>query len=272
MNKEDPLISVIIPTYNRANFLPNAILSVINQTYQNWELIIVDDGSTDNTKHIVEEFIKKDSRIKYFYQENKGQPFAMNTGIKLSKGKFIAFLDDDDEWYLEKLEKQIEFLNKDENIVLVFSDVIIRGGYLDGMRSSEVSKPYCGYVYPKLLLRNFLTASSVVIKRKVLDEMGYFDTFHCIKITQTQDYDMWLRIAKKYKIGYVPEVLVKYNFSPKINSWEKRKNAYKAMIYIYFKNLKIANLFEKFIVIWKLWEYILKLIVANILIAFKKWK
>jgi glycosyltransferase involved in cell wall biosynthesis len=270
MNKEDPLVSIIIPTYNRANLLPTAILSVINQNYQNWELIIVDDGSTNNTKQTVEEFIKKDSRIKYFYQENKGQPFAMNTGIKLSKGEFIAFLDDDDEWYLEKLEKQIEFLNKNRDNALVFSDAIIKGGYLDRMRSSEVSKPYCGYVYPKLLLRNFLTASSVVIKRKVLDEIGYFNTFHCIRITQTQDYDMWLRIAKKYKIGYVPEVLVKYNFSPKINSWEKRKNAYKAMIYIYFKNLKIANLFEKFIVIWKLGEYILKLIVANILIAIKR--
>jgi len=270
MNKENLLVSIIIPTYNRANLLPTAILSVINQTYQSWELIIVDDGSTDNTKQIVEEFIKKDSRIKYFYQENKGQPFAMNTGIKLSKGKFIAFLDDDDEWYLEKLEKQIEFLNKDENIVLVFSDAIIRGGYLDGMRSFELSKPYYGYVYPKLLLKNFLTASSVVIKREIFDEVGYFDISHYIRITQTQDYDMWLRIAKKYKIGYIPEVLVKYNFSPKINSWEKRKNAYKAMIYIYLKNLKIANLFEKFIVIWKLEEYILKLIVANILIAIKR--
>jgi glycosyltransferase involved in cell wall biosynthesis len=268
MNKEDPLISVIIPTYNRANLLTIAILSVINQTYKNWELIIVDDGSTDNTKQIVEEFIKKDPRIKYFYKENGGQGSARNLGIKNAQGEYIAFLDSDDEFLENKIKKSLKIFNEDKNIGMIYSDAIIIGNYLDNKKSSEISKPYYGNVYKKLLLNNFITTSTVVVKKEVFLNRGFFNESSLLR--NFEDYDMWLRIAKKYKIGYIPEVLVKYNFSPKINFWEKRKNAYKAMIYIYLKNLKIANLFEKFIVIWKLGEYILKLIVANILIAIKR--
>lgn len=93
-----PSVSVIITTYNRANLVSRAIDSVLNQTYKDFELIIIDDGSTDNTKSLIDSYLQKDKRIVYFYQENKGWPSALNKGIELSKGEYIAFLDSDNEW------------------------------------------------------------------------------------------------------------------------------------------------------------------------------
>ncbi|HKK53946.1 MAG TPA: glycosyltransferase family A protein [Patescibacteria group bacterium] len=106
MKINNPKISVIIPTYNRANFLPRAIKSVLNQTFKDFELIIVDDGSTDNTKEVINNYLKNDDRIKYIYQQNSGgPPKPKNTGIKIAKGEYIAFLDSDDEWFKDKLKK-----------------------------------------------------------------------------------------------------------------------------------------------------------------------
>ena len=99
---KNPTVSVIIPTYNRAHLVGRAIKSVLNQTYRDFEIIVVDDGSTDNTKDIIKEFQKKDKRIKYIpYEKNKGGSAARNTGIKAAKGEYIAFLDSDDEWAYE---------------------------------------------------------------------------------------------------------------------------------------------------------------------------
>ena len=111
MNKK-PTVSVIIPTYNRAHLVGRAIQSVLEQTYKDFELIVIDDGSNDNTEYIIKEFQKKDKRIKYIaYKKNKGGSAARNAGIKSSKGEYIAFLDSDDEWLSEKLEKQIRLFS-----------------------------------------------------------------------------------------------------------------------------------------------------------------
>jgi glycosyltransferase involved in cell wall biosynthesis len=104
----NPKVSVIIPTYNRANLLPRAIKSVLNQTFQDFELIVVDDGSTDNTRKVVEEFQKGDSRVKYFYKENGGPGSARNFGLKNAKGNFVIFLDSDDMFLPYILEEEIE--------------------------------------------------------------------------------------------------------------------------------------------------------------------
>jgi glycosyltransferase involved in cell wall biosynthesis len=114
-----PKISVIIPTYNRADLVSRAIESVIDQTYQDWELLVVDDGSTDNTKEVVEKFVKKDSRIKYFLQSNQGASSARNFGIKNSRGDFVAFLDSDDLYLPDNLEKKIAILSTHQEVVLV---------------------------------------------------------------------------------------------------------------------------------------------------------
>lgn len=256
------LVSVVIPTYNRANLLPNAINSVINQTFKNWELIIVDDGSIDNTKDVISEFIKKDSRVKYFYQKNSGQPSAMNLGIKNSKGNYIAFLDDDDEWLPEKLEKQINKIKSDKLIGLVFTDAIILDGKTNVNKRSDIIKPSSGFVYKELLKTNFITATSVIIAKEIFEKIGLFDESFIIKITQIQDYDMWLRIAKYYKIEYISEPLVKYNYIQKINNWEKKNYAYRGLLYIYFKNFKMVNLSEFLILMLKILEYFLKLIIS----------
>ena len=137
MNK-NPTVSVIIPTYNRAHLVDRAIQSVLNQTYKDFELIIVDDGSTDNTEDIIKEFQKKDERIKYIrHEENRGGSAARNTGIKAAKGEYIAFLDSDDEWLPIKLGRQIsEFTNKSK-IALVYTGRII---IEEGERESECSR------------------------------------------------------------------------------------------------------------------------------------
>lgn len=266
---KNELVSVIIPTYNRASLLSQAIRSVINQTYKNWQLLIIDDGSADDTRKVVEEFIRKDLRIRYFYQENKGQVCAMNLGIKNSKGDYIAFLDDDDEWLPEKLEKQIEKMKSDKLVGLVYTDAIILDGKTNSNKRSDIAKTQSGFIYEDLLIRNFITASSVLVRKEVFEKLGLFDESFIIKITQIQDYDMWLRIAKHYKIEYISEPLVKYRYVQKINNWRKRNYAYRCLLYIYFKNLKSIRLHEinfLLILIFKISEFFLKFIVSYVLI------
>ena len=122
---EKPTVSIIIPTYNRAHLIDRSIQSVLNQTYQDFELIVVDDGSTDNTEDIIRQFQEKDKRIKYIkHDKNKGGSAARNTGIKNSRGEYIAFQDSDDEWFPEKLEKQIEIIEcTDPKVGIVYSDM-----------------------------------------------------------------------------------------------------------------------------------------------------
>ncbi len=128
MKNKSPKTSVVIPTYNRAKLLPHSIESVLSQTFQDFELIIVDDGSIDKTEKVVKKFQKKDKRIFYYFQENKGPATTRNVGIKKAKGEYIAFLDSDDMWLSKKLEKQIRIFENSNNNELgcVFSYGIIR--------------------------------------------------------------------------------------------------------------------------------------------------
>jgi glycosyltransferase involved in cell wall biosynthesis len=206
-----PKVSVIIPTYNRADLLPRAIQSVINQTYKDWELLIIDDGSTDNTKEIVEGFIKKDSRIKYFYEENSGAPGRpKNFGIQKSNGKYIAFLDSDDEWLPEKLERQISVFKLDDNIGLVSCEAFIAdqdGNIVDRIRMDQVP---VGGVLPEILLKDFMfSCSSIVIPKSVFEHIGLRDENPEIGIAEDREYE--LRIATNgYKFIVIHEPLFKY--------------------------------------------------------------
>lgn len=201
-------VSVIIPTYNRADLLPRAIESALSQTFGDFELIVVDDGSTDNTKQVVEEFQKKDERIKYIWQENSGAPARpKNTGIKNAKGEYIAFLDHDDEWLLEKLEKQLELFqnSKKSELGLVGCDALI----FDGNKLQKYVTPRYQdrFVFDKLLEGNFIwSASSVLVKKEVFQNIGLHDE----KLKMVDDWDLWIRIAQKYSFDFVPEFLLKY--------------------------------------------------------------
>jgi len=199
-------VSVIIPTYNRANLLPRAINSVLNQTFRDFEIVVVDDGSTDNTREILEPFIKS-NQIRYFYQKNKGPSAARNLGIKNSKGEYIAFLDSDDEWLPEKLEKQIKLFenSKDKKLGFVGCDVII----VDEERNTTIQYEFPKYKnYLKYLLstKSIWFPSAILTKKKILEEIGLFDE----DLHFGEHWDMWIRIARKYSFDFVPEYLIKY--------------------------------------------------------------
>ena len=202
-------VSVIILTYNRAQLLSRAIQSVLNQTYSNWELIVVDDGSTDNTRKIVEEFQKNDRRIEYIWQENfGGTSKPINTGIKVSQGEYIALLEDDDEWLPEKLEKQLEVFqnSKKENLGFVSCNILIVNEKTKAIKTHNIPK-YNDITFSEKPVDNkfFVSFSTPMIKREVINKVGFLDE----NLKFRGDKDIFLRISKKYNFDFVPTPLVK---------------------------------------------------------------
>jgi len=193
-------VSVIIPTYNRLEKLKRAIDSILNQTYKDFELIIIDDGSTDDTK----EYLSKKEGIRYLYQENQGVSAARNTGIGIAKGEWLAFLDSDDEWLENKLEKQIDFINANPSIKIVHTNEIwIR----NGVRVNEKVKhrKMGGWIYENSLPLCIISPSAVIIHNEVFKDKGLFDEDY----PYGEDYDLWLRLTPYYEIGFVETPLIK---------------------------------------------------------------
>ena len=202
----DPLVSVIIPTYNRETLIRKAIDSVLAQTYRQWEIVVVDDGSEDNTKDVVLSY--KNENIFYIYQENRGIAAARNTGIKNSRGSFIAFLDSDDYWRPNKLEKQMKLFFEHPEYGMVASQCAsIR---TDGTFRKRNRRGKSGWVLEDLFKANFIRTSSAIVKRECLDKVGLFDE----TLKEGEEYDLWLRIASKYPIGFVNEPLAVYVDNP----------------------------------------------------------
>lgn len=204
---KNPIISVIIPTYNRANLIDQAIQSVLNQTYQNFEVIIVDDGSTDYTKEVIRKFQERDKRVKYIrHEKNRGGSAARNTGIKAAKGEYIAFLDSDDEWLPEKINLQIAVFKKgSDNLGVVYCDVMIKNND-EKIVNSHYFFPQCrGYIYDFMLKRCALVPCSVlIVKKECFQQIGLFNEqfFAC------QDNDICIRLAKYYEFDFIPKPLV----------------------------------------------------------------
>jgi len=199
-----PLVTVIIPTFNRASIVGRAIRSVLGQTYPNWELFVVDDASTDGTEREVRRY--SDERIKYIrHQQNQRVSAARNTGIRSARGEYVSFLDDDDEWLPEKLAKEVEvFRHSDPEVGLVYTGKTV---YDEHGRVLQVRMPkLSGWVYDAMLDEHFIgSPSRVTVKKQVLDRVAGFDeTF-----VNCQDYDLWLRVAKVSKIAVAPWFLVK---------------------------------------------------------------
>lgn len=201
--KNGPTVSVVIPTYNTASYLEEAIGSVVEQTYPAMEIIVVDDGSTDDTKKVLIDLIEK-KQIIYIYQQNSGPAAARNRGIELAKGDFIAFLDADDIWLPQKLERQIPlFLNQE--IGLVYGPRI----EFDENKERTIDLPHpAGKIFPTLIKSNFITNSSVIIRKSVLTETGNFDEDRHWQAIE--DYELWLRIAARFEISCVAEPVVRY--------------------------------------------------------------
>lgn len=204
------LVSVVIPAWNAAGYIGDAVGSVVAQTYPHVEVIVVDDGSTDA---IVEVLAPYRDRIRYIRQENRGLSAARNRGINEAKGEFLAFLDADDKWAPGKLSRQVELLGAEaefglvhtgvwnwddatgECCVAVFPRAPFRGEFVDGC-------------YARLFVCDGLTVSSVMLRRRCLEEIGLFD--ESIRRPTVQDYDLWFRMARRFKFGYIDEPLVYY--------------------------------------------------------------
>jgi len=203
-------VSVVIPTYNRAEMLGTAISSVLAQTYQNIEIIVVDDASQDDTQEVVNSFNKK--RIRYLrHDRNKGEAAARNTGIQNISGDYIAFLDDDDEWLPDKLMLQMQVLqNTTRKTGLIYCGFLVVDK--DSHKVLRQRMPSNnGNVHDALMKCNFIAApSTVIIRKECIKKIGLFDE----KIAYGLDYDMWIRISKQYHFDYVGQPLVKYHIHP----------------------------------------------------------
>ncbi len=247
-NSINAKVSVIIPAYNAERSIANAIDSVLAQTYPVHEIIVVDDGSTDGTKEIVEQYASSSSlrggqrptkqsnedafrksnleiasgqkealamtyrgnAIRYIFQHNSGPAAARNTGIKSSTGEYIAFLDADDTWLPDKLEKQISRMISDAKCGLIHTARIRVGddGIIQNTKHRHVPE---GNVFEQLLKGNFICTSSVVVRKECFQALGAFN--EAKEIIGAEDYEMWLKIASKYRLAYISTPLVKYKVS-----------------------------------------------------------
>jgi glycosyltransferase involved in cell wall biosynthesis len=199
------LFTVVIPTYNREKVVARAIKSVLNQTYQDFEIIVVDDGSKDNTEYVVKEI--EDSRIRYVRQDNAGACVARNTGIKNAKGYYVSFLDSDDEWFPLMLEKQLEQYQSDSEIGCVYSDLQVKTGNGD---VHSFGKPFIvkGNCYADVLRQGYMAPTSVLsAKRECFDKVGLFD----VHFPASQDDDMCFKLSKNYKVGLISEIMATMN-------------------------------------------------------------
>jgi glycosyltransferase involved in cell wall biosynthesis len=209
MINSKPLISVIVPTYNRDFLLQRAVKSVIHQSYNNLEIIIVDDASIDNTEKIIRKLRNEDNRVRYIkIKTNQGAATARNIGIKKSNGDFIAFQDSDDIWIHDKLEKQMNFFEKNPSIKMVYTRVVSFGKKTIKLVPSNRKKNTAGKLFSELLKSNFIDLPSVMIRKEILIKYP-FDP----KLQRLQEWDMWLRISPSINIGYINEVLLISNFS-----------------------------------------------------------
>ncbi len=202
-----PKVSVITPTYNRASLIGQTIESVLHQTYQNFEFIIIDDGSTDNTEEVVNRY--QDPRIVFVKQQsNGGAPAARNAGIKIACGQYIAFIDSDDLWLPTKLAVQVRYLDTHPEFGVAYSDFYRFEYGADGKR-----KKWCfgvrgatGNIFAQLYEDGFVGCLTVMVRRECLQAVGLFDE----ELWRAEDYELWLRLAVRHQFAFIPQLLAEY--------------------------------------------------------------
>lgn len=230
-----PLISIIMPAYNAARTIKESIKSVLDQTYPQWELLVINDGSKDQTSAIVK--LINDPRIILIEQENAGVASARNNGISKAQGEYIAFLDSDDLWMKNKLEKQLDFLQTNDLSIVysktycLFEDTnTVKDCFVDvnmGIKDAQ-----------KILVFDFVPILTVMLHKKILDEIGTFD----LKLQGTEDWDLWIRVLQRYSIGYIDEFLTIYRITPNSLSRNLEKHMYEELkVYEKYKKLYDAK-------------------------------
>lgn len=201
--KRESLVSIIIPAYNAERYIKRALESAINQTYKNIEIIVVDDGSIDETGNIVKSF--HDPRIMYVYQENQWLGAARNNGIRRSKGEYITLLDADDVYLPEKIEKQVEFLQNHPEYKVVYCNFMSFYSEKPSELIKKKGKHPSGDIFKELLEDPLINPNTIMVHRDVFKEVGLFNE----KRYNPEDWDMWLRISLKgFEFGYLDEDLV----------------------------------------------------------------
>jgi teichuronic acid biosynthesis glycosyltransferase TuaG len=236
------MVTIITPTYNSSKYIGATIESVLNQTYTNWELLITDDCSTDNTIKIVESYVKNDNRIKLFkLATNSGAAIARNNSIAMSKGRFIAFLDSDDLWKKNKLETQLEFMTKN-NLSFCFTGYEIINHKGIPLNIMVDSSQHGFFNYSDMLKKKATLGCCTVMLRK----KSFKGLLEMPNIRTGQDYAFWLKLLKNsnHNAYILPELLSKYRISPNSISRNKFKKA-RRQFYIYRKIEKI-NLLKTF--------------------------
>ncbi|AFY92664.1 glycosyltransferase family 2 protein [Chamaesiphon minutus] len=225
-------VSVVIPAYNALTYLPKTLDSVLQQTYTNFEVLIVNDGSTDE---IAAWFTTvKDDRVRLISQANQGLPGARNTGITAAKGAYIAFLDADDLWAPTKLEKQVQCLDAKPEVGLVYAWTLLIDRHGNSTRTVTAAQVE-GNVWEKLLLGDVVgSGSAAMVRRSCFDRVGLFDP----ELTSIEDCDMWVRIAADYPFAVIKEVLVYYRQHPTSMSRDYDKMAQNS-------RLKIEKKFDR---------------------------
>jgi len=216
-----PLVSIILPTYNRAEWLPRAINSILAQTYPNWELIIWNDGSQDDSEKIIDEY--KDSRFYYFFDRNHGMSYALNNAINKAQGEYIAFLDDDDQWTKPKLSYQMDLLTNNPDIDMIFGNFLninlVSGengiGFKQNayaMRQLESRKidsqafSIIGNFFRSFCISNFIAFDTVIIRRATVNKVGRFNE----SLRNGMDFEYWWRMALlDGKMAYTNEIMLK---------------------------------------------------------------
>ncbi len=221
-NNQNPLVSVLIPSYNHADYIEAAIRSVWNQTYQNIELIVLDDGSEDSSPDLIRELEKMSPiPMSVIVKENAGLCATLNQGLEIARGKYVSILASDDKYLEDKTQIQVNFMEGNTNCVLCFGRVIHlkEGGELE----DDPIRPLSGNMFEDLLFGNFIPAVSCLARKSVFSKVGGFDENSAI-----EDWDMWLRIAEFHEIQYVDHFLSYYrrhdnNFSSNLDKMELAK-------------------------------------------------
>lgn len=193
-----PTVSVVLPTHNRPGYLKEAIESVLAQTYQDWELLVIDDGSTDETKETVQRYVQQDRRIRYIPQSQQGVSVARNTGIRSAAGRYLAFLDDDDLFLPKKLECQVAFLeaHPDTGMVYAYIDLV------DAQLQFLDRQPYTpNWTFSGFISDCFILVHAVLVRTSCFEQLGGFRT----DLRIIEDYEMWLRLSRSYQIAFLPE-------------------------------------------------------------------
>jgi glycosyltransferase involved in cell wall biosynthesis len=206
-------VDVIIPAYNGARYLPFAVESVISQTFEDWQIVLVDDGSTDNTADVIAPYQERlGAKLKYVRQENRGLPAARNTAIRNSKSELLALLDADDIWLPNRLSESVKVMAERPNAGLAYGliagidpDDQLGSTWVGNLKHAE------GRIAPYIYMRKVeLPCPSMTFRRRCVDEVGMFDE----SMRATEDRDLWLRIALKYEVAFIPKVIAYYRLSP----------------------------------------------------------